>query len=182
VRERLATEQRVRGEVVPPSPPEALPVITFDESLSIHFNGEEIEVLHLPQGHTDGDSMIYFRDSNVVHLGDHFFNGIFPFVDLESGGNVLGLRRNIAKVLDALPEDVRIIPGHGPLTGREGLVRYLQMLDDCIAVVREGVEAGRSLQEIQNGGLPAQYDEWGGFITAPVFIGFVYRSLFSPPD
>lgn len=179
VRERLETEQNIRGEVVPPSPPEALPVITFDESLSIHFNGEEIEVVHLPHGHTDGDSMVYFRGSNVLHMGDDFFNGRFPFVDLPSGGNVLGLRDNVAAVLEKMPDDVRIIPGHGAVGSKDDLKRFLGMLDDCIATVREGVEAGRSLADIQEAGLPDEYEGWASsFITEAVFTGFIYHSLF----
>jgi len=179
VRERLATEQHIRGEVVPPSPPAALPVITFDDSLSIHFNGEEIEVVHLPHGHTDGDSMVYFRGSNVLHMGDDFFNGRFPFVDLQAGGDVLGLRDNVAAVVEKMPDDVRIIPGHGAVGSKADLQRFVEMLDDCIATVRQGVEAGHSLAEIQAAGLPEEYDDWAsGFINEATFAGFIYHSLF----
>src|SRR5678815_4295985 len=90
VRKRLATDQTVRGNTVKASPPEALPVITFADAVSVHFNGEEIKAIHFPHGHTDGDSVIFFTKSNVVHLGDDFFAGRFPFVDLDSGGSVQG--------------------------------------------------------------------------------------------
>ena len=101
VRKRLATEQKNEffKRTTPPSPKEALPVITFGHSLTVHFNGEEIRVIHFPQGHTDGDSIIFFTNSNVVHMGDHFFAGRFPFVDLGSGGNVEGFTKNVADVL-----------------------------------------------------------------------------------
>jgi len=91
VRRRLSTEQSVRGEKVPPSPKQALPVITFDQALSVHWNGEEIKVVHFPHGHTDGDSVVFFTGSHVVHMGDDFFAGQFPFVDLGTGGSVQGL-------------------------------------------------------------------------------------------
>jgi len=96
VRKRLSTEQHVLGNTVPPSPAKALPVVTFDESLSVHFNGEEIKAVHYPHGHTDGDAIIFFTGSNVVHMGDDFFAGFFPFVDLDSGGSVQGLAENVA--------------------------------------------------------------------------------------
>ena len=121
VRGRLSTPQTVRGRDVEPLPIEALPVITFDESLSIHFNGEEIRVIHFPHGHTDGDSVVFFTGSNVVHMGDTFFAGRFPFVDLASGGDVKGLTRNIQTVIDRLGADAKIIPGHGPLSTPQDL-------------------------------------------------------------
>src|SRR5436309_3516227 len=99
VRKRMAVEQHVMGETVPASPAKALPVVTYDHSVSIHWNGEEIHVVHYPHGHTDGDSVIFFTGSNVVHMGDDFFNGFFPFVDLASGGSVQGMAANVAQVL-----------------------------------------------------------------------------------
>src|ERR1043165_25283 len=101
VRKRLATEQKstVFNSTTPPSPKEALPVITFDQTLTVHFNGEDIRAIHYPQGHTDGDTVIFFSASNVVHLGDDFFAGRFPFVDLESGGSVEGLVKNIGELI-----------------------------------------------------------------------------------
>src|SRR5688572_11954382 len=126
VRQRLATEQKseVFKSTTPASPKEALPVITFGQSLSVHFNGEEIKVIHYPRGHTDGDSVIFFNGSNVVHMGDNFFAGRFPFVDLESGGSVEGLIKNIGEVIAKLPAGVRIIPGHGPISSADDLKTY----------------------------------------------------------
>ena len=86
--------------------------------MSVHFNGEEIKVIHYPHGHTDGDSVIFFTGSNVVHMGDNFFAGRFPFVDLESGGSVEGLTKNIGEIIGKLPAGVKIIPGHGPISSR----------------------------------------------------------------
>jgi glyoxylase-like metal-dependent hydrolase (beta-lactamase superfamily II) len=118
VRKRMSTEHRSEffKSTTPASPKQALPVITFDRSLTVHFNGEEIRAIHFPQGHTDGDSVIFFTKSNVVHLGDDFFSGSFPFVDLESGGSVEGLTKNIAELITKIPADAKLIPGHGPIS------------------------------------------------------------------
>ena len=178
VRKRLSTDQQVLGNTVPATPKEGLPVITFDKSLTVHFNGEEIQVLHYPGGHTDGDSVIYFAGSNVAHLGDDFFAGRFPFVDTESGGNVVGLTENIAKILERLPNDVKIIPGHGPLSTKEDLRTYHRMLVETTAHVRKQIDAGKSLEAIQAAGLPEKWEEWGGgFINEKTWIGLIHTSL-----
>lgn len=166
VRKRLTT-----------APKEAWPVITFDHSVSIHFNDEEIWALHLPQGHTDGDSVILFKESNVLHMGDDFFSGRFPFVDLRSGGTVDGLIKNIGHIIERLPEDVKIIPGHGPLSDAGALKTYHTMLVETVAIIREKMKAGKSLEDIQTEGLPEKFAEWGGgFISAKRWIGTVYQS------
>ena len=178
VRKRLAAEQTVLGETTPPAPPEALPVITFAESLSVHFNGEEIEVIHFPHGHTDGDSVIFFTKSNVVHMGDDFFAGRFPFVDIASGGNALGLARNIEQVIQRLPADVKIIPGHGPLSTVDDLKRYHRMLVETTNLVRQKMQAGKTLQQIQSEGVPEEWKDWGGgFINTERWLSIVHESL-----
>lgn len=177
VRKRLATRQEMRGRVFEPRPAEALPVITFDQSLSIHFNGEEIKAVHFPRGHTDGDTVVFFTGSNVVHMGDDFFSGRFPFVDLDSGGNVEGLIENIGKVITDLPPDVKIIPGHGRLSGIEELKRYHRMLKETSRLVREGIGAGKTLEELQQEGLSETWASWGsGFVSTERWIDLLYRS------
>ena len=178
VRRRMATEQHIMGETVPASPAKALPVVTYDQSIAIHFNGEEIHVVHYPHGHTDGDSVIGFTGSNVVHMGDDFFNGFFPFVDLASGGSVQGLTENVGEILKKLPPGVKIIPGHGKLSDAEGLKAFHQMLVATTDVVRKEMKAGKSLDDIKKAGLPAEWDSWGkGFIATPRWLEFVYLSL-----
>ncbi len=178
VRKRLSTEQTVFGDKIAPLPKEGLPVITFGESLSIHFNGEEIKAVHFPHGHTDGDSVIFFTGSNVVHLGDDFFAGRFPFVDLGSGGSVQGLIANIEKVLAQIPADARIIPGHGPLSTPADLKAYHRMLVETSGIVRTKMQAGKDLATIQKEGLPEEWKEWGsGFIKTETWIGSIYESL-----
>ena len=178
VRKRMSTEQTIRGNPQPPSPKEALPVITYDDSLSIHFNGEEIRVIYLPVGHTDGDSMIYFTGSKVAHMGDDFFAGRFPFVDLEGGGNAVSLAKNIGKAIGMLPADVKVIPGHGPLSTLDDLKSYHQMLESTIAIVRKAKDAGKSLDDIKKAGFGDEWSEWGsGFINTEAWAETIYNSL-----
>ncbi len=178
VRKRLATEQTIFNEKVPASPKEALPVITFDKSLAVHFNGEEIRAIHFPHGHTDGDSVIFFTGSNVVHMGDDFFAGRFPFVDIENGGDVVNLAKNVGEIIGRLPAGVKIIPGHGPLSTVDDLKLYHRMLVETIETVRKQVAAGKTLEQIKAGGLPETWKTWGtGFIKTDQWIELIYRSL-----
>jgi glyoxylase-like metal-dependent hydrolase (beta-lactamase superfamily II) len=162
------------------TPKSALPVITFRESSSLHFNGEEIRMLHLGAGHTDGDVIIWFTGSNVIHMGDQFFNGRFPFVDLGSGGRVIGYQKNVDKVLQSLPEGALIIPGHGPLGKREDLERFAVMLKETINPVRQSISLGKSLENIKAMGVPDRYKTWGvGFINTSRWLEMIYNSLTS---
>lgn len=178
VRKRLSTEQRIMGNAVPPSPKEALPVVTFDESLSVHFNGEEIRVIHFPHGHTDGDSVIFFTNSNVVHMGDHFFKERFPFIDIDSGGSIDGMIINIVEVIRRVPANVKIIPGHGALATIDDLKAYQRMLTETTAIIRKQMQAGKTLEQIKAAGLPAEWATWGtGFIKTDRWIETVYNNL-----
>ena len=180
VRKRLSTEQRSEffKQTTPASPKEALPVITFDQSLSVHFNGEEIRVIHFPHGHTDGDSVIFFTTSNVVHLGDDFFAGRFPFVDLESGGSVQGLTKNIADIIPKIPAGAKLIPGHGPISTVDDLKAYHRMLMETTAYVQKQIAAKKTLDQIKKEGLPAEWKSWGeGFVKTDMWLELVYRSL-----
>ncbi len=179
VRKRLATSwDRGGGRMTEAQPPEALPVITFGDSLSIHFNGEEIRAIHLGRGHTDGDAVIFFTGANVVHMGDNFFAGRFPFVDLDSNGSVRGLERAVTAVLAQIPDDAHVIPGHGPLSSVEDLRLYQRMLRESIALVAGKIEAGASLERVRSEGVADQWDGWGeGFISTERWLETVYQSL-----
>lgn len=180
VRKRLSTEQRLEvfKTTVAASPKEAWPVITFGQSLSVHFNGEEIKVIHFPQGHTDGDSVIFFTGSNVVHMGDDFFASRFPFVDLGSGGSVEGLAKNIGEILGKLPAGVKIIPGHGPISTADDLKLYHRMLLETTDVVRKKMATGKTLAQIKTEGLPEEWKTWGtGFIKTDLWIETIHASL-----
>jgi cyclase len=180
VRKRLATEQKstVFNTTTPPSPKEALPVITFDQTLTVHFNGEDIRAIHYPHGHTDGDSVIFFSASNVVHLGDDFFAGRFPFVDLESGGSVEGLVKNVGELITKIPPDAKLIPGHGPISTLDDLKSYHRMLQQTTEIVRGKIKAGKTLDQIKTEGLPAEWAPWGtGFIKTDRWVETIYKSL-----
>ena len=160
------------------------PVITFNNSLSVHFNGEEIRALAIPGGHTDNDVVVFFTESNVVHMGDLFNSGTssFPVADLESGGNALAILANLDVVLPMIPDDAAVISGHGPLSDKQELYRLRKMLDDTITLVRTQKEAGRSLDEIIAGGPGAEYESWGyGYMSADGWIEMIYRSLDGEP-
>ena len=174
VRKRLQMESPAK---------EGLPVLTFDDSLSIHFNDEEIRVIHFPNSHTDGDSVIFFTGSNVVHMGDLFFSGRFPYVDLNNGGDVEGLIRHLEQLLTELPPDVKLIPGHGPLSDIDDLKTYHQTLVETRDLIRDQIEAGKSLEEIKAAGLPQKWRSWGaGFISTGRWIEIVHRSLVVESD
>lgn len=180
VRKRLATEQKstVFNSTTPPSPKEALPVITFDQTLTVHFNGEDIRAIHYPKGHTDGDSVVFFSASNVVHLGDDFFAGRFPFVDLESGGTVEGLTKNIGELITKIPADAKLIPGHGPISTLDDLKSYHRMLQETTEIVRGKIKAGKTLDQIKSEGLPAEWAPWGaGFIKTDRWVETISKSL-----
>lgn len=171
VRARLAAEK---------AQPAALPTVTFDDSASIHWNGEEIRLLHVATAHTDGDVVVWFTGSNVVHLGDLYFQVGYPFVDLASGGNVLGLAEGLRGLLDALPADVRVIPGHGTVTGRAELEEYMEMLETIIERVREHLAAGDDVAAMVATGVTKDFDaRWGRFDFVPPerFVASVVASL-----
>ena len=182
VRGRLSVEQELFGKVVEPLPKEGLPVVTFNDSLTVHFNDEEIRVWHLPHGHTDGDCVVLFTKSNVVHMGDHMFAGMFPFVDLDHGGNVEGMAKNVAKVIGQLPSHVKIIPGHGPLSTLDDLKTFHRMLVETSKIVKDRIAAGKTLEQIKAEGLPDPWKSWGnGFIKTDAWLDTIYKSVSSSP-
>ncbi len=181
VRELLLGPQELKpfGMAFDTAPKEALPVVTFDESVSVHFNDEEIKVIHLPNGHTNSDSIVYFTESNVLHLGDQFVNGMYPFVDLAHGGSVEGMARNMIQVANTFPADVKIIPGHGGLGDMDDLLAYNDMLTGTIQIVQAHInEEFYTLEEIQDIGFPAEYQIWDmGSISESMWIEMIYVSL-----
>jgi cyclase len=168
VRKRLSAEANSKKE--------ALPVITFDQSASVHFNGEEIKLLHHGPGHTDGDSIIHFTGANVVHMGDQFFNGGFPYIDLGSGGSVEGYLKTVATVLEKIPADAKIIPGHGKLATVEDLKGFHAMLVETTGLLKKAIADGKSLDELKAAGLPEKFKPFGtGFIKTDRWIETIFN-------
>jgi cyclase len=174
----IIAHENVRSRLVgSDSASSALPVITYDDDVSVHFNGEEITLIHMPAGHTDTDSIVLFAESNVVHMGDHFFNGSFPFVDLASGGTVQGYINNLEKAMAWIEEDTRVIPGHGPLASKADLLAFYNVVKDSTTDIRVMKSQRMTLEEIVAQGLDARYESWGsGFINEQRWIETVFNS------
>ncbi|MDQ4123275.1 MAG: MBL fold metallo-hydrolase [Acidobacteriota bacterium] len=177
VRKRMSVENVLQGRTVPAAPRVALPGITFEQSISLYMNGEEVRLVHFPKGHTDGDTVVFFTKSNVVHLGDDFFAGRFPFVDLNSGGSVQGLTANLTSLIGQIPADAKLIPGHGPVSTLDDLKTYRQTIVETTEIVRRGITGGKNLEQLKKEGLPAKYASWGtGFIKTDRWIETIFNS------
>lgn len=179
---RLAGDASIGGRVVEEALPQAaLPTITYGEGLSLRFNGEEIRLFYVGGGaHTDGDTVIWFTGSNVVHMGDIYFQAGYPFVDISSGGDVRGIIAAVEQVLELVPDDARIIPGHGQVTGKEGLREYLEMLVTITGRVEELLAEGFTVDEMMEAEVTSEFDaRWGGFAFVPPrrFVESVVASL-----
>ena len=173
----IIAHDNARTRIIADKSEEYWPIVTFDQSLSIHINGEEIRALHYPAGHTDGDVVIYFVASNVVHMGDLFFSGYLPYVDLDSGGTVQGYMKNVKSILDEVSDDVQIMPGHGPVSSKDDLRTYYRSMTETVSLILEQMRAGKSLEEIQKAGLPEEWDRRAWFlIPSKRWIEIVYKS------
>jgi cyclase len=169
---------RIRLLKQPNTPPAALPKITYADTMSLHFNDEEIRLIYIGPAHTDGDSIVYFSKSHVFHLGDIFFNGKFPFVDQGSGGSVEGEIKNVEAALLLIPADAKIIPGHGPLATRPDLEAFHKMLTETTGIIKTAIAAGKSKEDVLAAGLPDKWKDWGtGFINTRRWIEIVYNSF-----
>jgi len=178
VRELLSKDQTLLGQTRRALPAEALPTITYSDRLTLFAGGETIRLVHYPRAHTDGDTVVFIDGPKVVHMGDMFFNGMFPFLDVANGGDIDNWGRQLDEILAGLPPDAKLIPGHGPVCGLAELKAFRQMLGDSADVVRAGMKAGKTLEQIQAAGLPPRFEPWTkGFLTTGRWIELVYRSL-----
>jgi len=166
------------GRTIEPAQPRALPVLTFQEGVSIWLNGEPVRALHVPPGHTDGDTVVFFTKSNVVHLGDDFVTYGFPFVDLNSGGSVRGMVAALDELIPQIPADAKIIPGHGPVSTLADVKKFRGTLDEIVALVAKNLRAGKTVEEMQKENLLAPYAAWqGGFLKPEDFLATVVKDL-----
>jgi glyoxylase-like metal-dependent hydrolase (beta-lactamase superfamily II) len=183
VRARMSTEQFLAAMnlKVPASPREALPVVTFEDGVTLHLNGDTLHVIHVANAHTDGDSLVHWSRANVLHMGDTFFHGeSFPFVDLSSGGSIDGLIAAVNRALQIATASTRIIPGHGPMATRQNLVAYRDMLVDIRGKVAAGIRAKQTLAQIKASRPAARYGMLNGFVKPDQFVEAVYNSLRAP--
>jgi glyoxylase-like metal-dependent hydrolase (beta-lactamase superfamily II) len=180
-RERMATAQTIPffHIVMPASPVAALPAITFDDALHLWHNGDSLDLVHYDPAHTDTDIYIHFHNANVLHAGDTWFNGVYPFIDEATGGKIGGMISAAEKSLAVADDKTKIIPGHGPVGSKADLQRF----HDMLAAIRDKVAAlknsGASEQEAVAKKPTAEFDAvWGkGFVTGDMFTGIVYRTL-----
>lgn len=158
-----------------------LPVITFDDSLSVWFNGEEIRLVHVPPAHTDSDSMIHFTGAKVIHFGDTFFSGRFPNIDLGGGGDVRGYIRNVETAIRTVPPEAKLIPGHGPLSTVKELKEFHEMLVETSGIVERAIAAGKTLEQVQADGLPEKWKNWSvPTLDTRRWLEILYRGLKAP--
>ncbi len=184
VRSQLSTYQEligIYGEVqkFPPKEEYALPQITFDTSLSIFFNQDEVRIMHFPIGaHTGGDCIVWFVKSGVIAAGDIFYSETFPWVDFDRGGDAISFANTLHDLIAVIPSDTQIISGHGGLATTKELKIFHAMIRDTLLLVREQIENGHTLQEIQAIGLPPQYKRWddGVYVPEPLWIEFLFKS------
>jgi glyoxylase-like metal-dependent hydrolase (beta-lactamase superfamily II) len=179
-RKRLAEGSTISAiDAHPPAAPEAaLPVITYSESMHFHLNGDTLRTVHFPHAHTDGDSVIYFENSNVLHTGDIFFNGFYPFIDTENGGSLLGVIGAVRKLIETTDDNTKIIPGHGPLASKADLIAYQDMLTFANASMRDLKKEGKTVEEAIAANPLVDYDaHWGGkLFTTEKWIELLYPS------
>ena len=160
------------------SPKEALPIITFEEGLTVHLNDEDIRAMHYASGHTDGDSMIYFSKSNALHMGDDFVTYGFPFVDVLSGGSVEGMIISDESVMKDVPDDVKIIPGHGALSSKKEVRDFVEMLKGTTAAVKKALGENKTLERMKQEKILDAWQKYSGdFIKTDDFIETLYYSL-----
>jgi cyclase len=181
VRKRMSSEQFIAAfeRKVPASPAAALPVVTFTESAALHLNGDDVDIVHVADAHTDGDALVKFRRGNVLHMGDTWFNGQYPFVDLSSGGTIDGYIGALDRGLAMSDADTKIVPGHGPLGDRAGLRGYRDLLQAARDRIAKLKAAGKSKEATIAAKPTAEWDAayGNGFIKPDRFVGFVYDSL-----
>ncbi|MGB3571354.1 MAG: MBL fold metallo-hydrolase [Phormidesmis sp.] len=180
---RMSTDQFIAAfqREIPASPRAALPVITFSDEATFHLNGQTIRAIHVDPAHTDGDSIIHFVEADIIHAGDTYFNQMYPFIDLSSGGSLTGMISAAETVLALAGEETKIIPGHGPLSNREELEAYRQMLVTVRLRTESAIAQGMSLEDFIASAPTAEYDETlgGGFLSTEQFLAIVYQDLAS---
>jgi len=179
-RERMAEEQNFPefGQKIPPFPEPALPVVCFNKALTLHFNGEEIQVTHIPRAHSDADLVFFFRKANVIHTGDICFSKVYPFIDVTHGGSVDGVLEAVDKIWGMIDANTKVIPGHGPLTDREGLKAYRDMLAAVRERIASLIKEGKTLEQVLAAKPTADFDKTMlPGVPAETFVTVVYNDL-----
>lgn len=181
VRERMSRDQFLQTfkRDLKAAPPAALPLVTFSDGLSLHLNGQDVRAIHIAHAHTDGDALVWFEQAKVLHMGDLYFNGLYPFIDVDAGGSIHGMIAGVQRALAMIDDSVVVVPGHGPLSNRAELKNY----GDMLIIARDRVAAlkaqGKSLEQAIAAKPTAEYDValGGKFISPQLLVELIYRSL-----
>ncbi|UIP05786.1 MBL fold metallo-hydrolase [Erythrobacter sp. SDW2] len=177
VRVRLK-EGRAGENPIAPAAKEALPVVTYGQGLRLHVNGDTVDVMFLGGGHTDGDSVIFWREDNVVHMGDLYFKiPGYPFIDVSSGGNVFNAMNSLDAVIRMIDAQTKVIPGHGPMSNKAELVAYRAMIGDAVARVMALKDQGKTLEETVAAKPLADFNRGEGFISDDAFVTAIWQSM-----
>jgi cyclase len=178
VRSLLAKPQALMGQQTKPLPVDALPAVTFSDKIVLYAGNDPVRLVHYPHAHTNGDTVVYIDRYKAMHMGDMFFNGLFPFMDVANGGDIENWVRQLDSIIASVPADTKIIPGHGPLAGVAELKSFRQMLSDSADTVRKQMKEGKTLEQIKAAGLPERFAPWTkGFLPTPQWLELVYSSL-----
>jgi glyoxylase-like metal-dependent hydrolase (beta-lactamase superfamily II) len=179
---KIIAHENVRKRLVDgEKPKDALPIITFNDRVNVHMNGEDVNVHHVEHAHTDGDAMLFFSKSNVLHTGDTYFHKRYPYIDVKSGGSIDGYIKAVKKGLTLINDDTKIIPGHGPVSNKEEYQSFLTMLETLRKNVQAEIENGKTEDEVAaNAGITKEYDDLGyawNFINSERIRRTIYQSL-----
>jgi glyoxylase-like metal-dependent hydrolase (beta-lactamase superfamily II) len=179
---KIIAHENVRKRLIDgESSKEALPIITFNDRVNLHMNGEDVKVYHVEHAHTDGDALLYFTKSNVLHTGDTYFKSRYPFIDLKSGGSIDGYINAVKKGLSLVNDNTKIIPGHGAVSNKAEYASFLVMLENLKANVQAEIDKGKTEDEVAaNGAITKQYDDLdygSGFINSERIRRTIYQSL-----
>lgn len=180
VRERLSKDQIMKAfnREVKAAPEKAWPTLTFTEDMTIHINGQDVLLFHVHNAHTDGDAFVWFANANVLHMGDCFFSGRFPFIDLGSGGSIDGAIKAVQAALMIADNQTKIIPGHGPISNKFDLLKYYTMLVTVRDRVADAITDGKTIEEMKASTMLEDYSEWGtGFISSERIIDIIWTDL-----
>ncbi|RCS28448.1 MBL fold metallo-hydrolase [Polaribacter sp. WD7] len=180
VRKRMSVDQVIRGKTRKASPKEALPIITFTEDMMMHLNNDDILISHIHNAHTDGDALVYFTNNNVLHTGDAYFQGKFPYIDLNSGGSIEGYIQGVKKMIVLTDDNTKVLPGHGNVSNRAELIAYKNMLVTLKNRVQQKIDNGKTAEEIKKDiEITKEYRGYSGWITEERIIETIYKSLTS---
>jgi len=173
----MTFENKAFGNTVQATDAKLWPDVTYSENATFHFNGQTVRAIHTPSAHTDGDSILYFEEANILHMGDNFFLGLFPYIDVDGGGTLAGMIDSHSKALELIDDETKIIPGHGPLAVKADLVKTQDMLKTIEKRVKANIEEGASLDDILKKDILADYAEFSSFIDKDNMVKISYRSI-----